>query len=491
MPRKSSIHFKPVSNVRFAVSHAERTDLSEPAYLLPQELRLANVVIAGSLSENEISALFEKERAGMTGQAKARKSSPFWEGVVVLDGVDAKQHSSNLNKWKRAYEKATGHKVLHMSVHLDEGYLDDKGKPQYNAHAHVIVNRMDGKNRIINLGRKQLADVQDLTAKVLQMQRGSTLEDRKGMRGRQHIPHREYRAQAEEGRLEVKQAVNKAKGENFQRNEVHIAEVKAKAKGQHEAEIAELKAKYKAEREAMKASGQATQQAYQALKVAHEAALAELVATRQELKDTNKKVIQMDKYTKKLEADLVESNSKIAQALVDKALAIEALIASGKKSEALRVTATGHRVAAEKLVAAAQRPLNPAIPLPQMGEVPPPKPTKTAPEPVLAPSLGKPLPEPEKTLKTRLSESWTAFVDWIKAKGGKVVQVQDGQDYFGPVVQRDDLHAVQSTGQGKHVIHELEKLDQVPELDNPKLEIRYRNGLGHVSGGHGRVPKMR
>lgn len=203
MTRKSSIHFKPVSNVRFAVSHAERTDLSEPEYLLPEEYRLDNVVVAGSLSENEIAALFEKEKAGMTGQAKARKSSPFWEGVVVLDGIDAKKHTDALQKWKTEYEKTTGHKVLHMSVHLDEGYLDEKGKPQYNPHAHVIVSRMDSKNRIVILGRKQLGQVQDLTAETLQMQRGSTLKERKGMRGRTHVPHRQFREQAEEGRLDL------------------------------------------------------------------------------------------------------------------------------------------------------------------------------------------------------------------------------------------------------------------------------------------------
>jgi hypothetical protein len=42
----------------------------------------------------------------------------------------------------------------------------------------VIVNRMDSKNRVISLDRKQLAAVQDLTAETLQMERGSTLKDR-------------------------------------------------------------------------------------------------------------------------------------------------------------------------------------------------------------------------------------------------------------------------------------------------------------------------
>lgn len=338
MTRKSSIHFKQVSNVRFAVSHAERTDLSEPEYLLPEEHRLENIVVAGSLSENQIAALFEKEKAGMTGQAKARKSSPFWEGVVVLDGVDAKKHTEALLKWKTEYEKTTGHKVLHMSVHLDEGYLDDKGKPQYNPHAHVIVSRMDSKNRIISLGRKQLADVQDLTASTLQMQRGSTLEEREGMRGRKHVPHRQFREQAEEGRLELdkEKSHSKTLGKMVVRQSNAVKELKSE-NDTLKAQIAELKAQYKLDREAMKASGEATQAQYQALKIKHEAAL--------------ERIVKMDEYTKKLEADVRAKDAKIAAELVAKAEVIEALVREGTKSQALLVTSEGHREAAAKLLA--------------------------------------------------------------------------------------------------------------------------------------------
>ena len=96
MPRKSSVHFKPVRNVRFAVSHSERTDLSEPGYLLPKEHQLPNVVVDGSLSENDLAALFIQQKERMTGQAKARGSSPFWEGVVVLGNTNSKEQSANL-----------------------------------------------------------------------------------------------------------------------------------------------------------------------------------------------------------------------------------------------------------------------------------------------------------------------------------------------------------------------------------------------------------
>jgi len=491
MQRGSSVHFKTVKSAIHAVSHADRT--VSPTYLLPPDKSFGTVVVLDD--EGSVASTLQKKLALASRQAlRSNDYSPLWEGVINLrrpvDGESQEVYKNEcktvIQEWCSKYEDMTGHKVLRADVHLDEGHMDG-GVALLNAHAHVIADKTNDKGRVIKLTPQKLRDIQTLTAAVTRLERGVNSR----ISGVNHLGHQAYRHMAEKGKLEtqqqVTQAVNKAKGENFQRNEVHIAEVKAKAKGQHEAEIAELKAKYKAEREAMKASGQATQQAYQALKVTHESALAELVATRQELKDTNQKVIQMDKYTKKLEADLVESNSKIAQALVDKALAIEALIASGKKSEALRVTATGHRVAAEKLVAA-QRPINPA---PKTGEAPLPKPTKTASGPILTPSLSKPLPEPEKTLKERLKASWDTFVDWIQGAGGKLDPVTASSRHDGPVVQLDDLHCIQKTGRTAYAVHQLGQLDQVPDLQNPKVSIQYRDGVGQVTGGTGRVPKMR
>ena len=59
---------------------------------------------------------------------------------------------------------------------------------------------MNAQNRIIKLERKALSSVQDMTAEVMQMQRGQTLAERAGKRGRQHVEHREFRAAAESSR---------------------------------------------------------------------------------------------------------------------------------------------------------------------------------------------------------------------------------------------------------------------------------------------------
>jgi len=267
------------------------------------------------MPEIELNDLFIKQKVGMSRQAKTAGSSPFWEGVIVLENTDAEAQSANLLEWKTAYEKATGHKVLHMSIHLDEGYMD-KDMPVYNPHAHVIVSRMDSKNKVIHLGRKQLAEVQDLTSISLKMERGSTLAERGGKRGRAHLGHREFRQKAEEARLaleadllktiKVAGAAQSALQFEISRLETEL-ELALEKPAQQEAE-------YAAERAAMKASGTAKQAEYtklreaneklteankllvielKALKKAHEATLAELKKANQTINDQAGEIAQL------------------------------------------------------------------------------------------------------------------------------------------------------------------------------------------------------
>ena len=566
MPRKSSIHFKPLTNIRFAVSHSERTDLSEPAYLLPKEHQLGNIVVAGSFSENDLAALFIKQKEGMTGQAKARASSPFWEGVVVLPNTNSQEQSTNLQAWKNAYEKETGHKVLHMSVHLDEGYLDALGKPQYNPHAHVIVSRMDEKNRVISLGRKQLANVQDLTAGQLKMERGSTLTEREGKRGRKHIPHKEFRHQADEKRLQL--ALKESAITTYERlvdaQNAHTEDQKETLKNFHlEAskvlqmqadldalarQITQLKEQYRLDREALKASGEAKQADYQSLKKVHEKALEELTATKAQaakvpdlveqlrvsqeqrakaqtqaakvpnleeqaakatkqlseaqtligqyqrdravlkasgeakqadhqtlkiahetalkyLENSKRNMTAMDEYSKKLKAALVKSDEKIATELIAKAKVIEDLVQAGVKSDSLLITSNGHRDAARQLMEKL------AI-------------SDEKVETLTAENTAGKANVP--SLASLVRASYVKFVEWITGNSGKRIEINtQSSDHCGPVLQLDDLHALQRVGIDKFAIHQLAHLDKVPRLDDPKMEIKYRGGFGQVIGNLG------
>ena len=481
MPRKSSVHFKPVSNVRFAVSHSERTDLSEPAYLLPKEHQLDNVVVTGSLSENELAALFIKQKEAMTGQAKARGSSPFWEGVVVLGNTDAQEQSTNLLAWKKAYEQTTGHKVLHMSVHLDEGYMDTQGKPVYNPHAHVIVSRMDEKNRVIKLERKELAAVQDLTAETLKMQRGSTLAERGGKRGRAHIGHKEFRLMADESRLDLEKPkadlarLQKKSKEWSDADLSKIKDLQAKLDGEPARQAAALAAQklqldeqYRQDRAALKASGEAKQADYQALKRAHEGAI-------EALKVSTQKVTALTQENQHLqtENERLEAISRITLKTLEVDFGVDIKPAEKLKGEDLE----RWREAAEDKVFEQQ-----------LAEMKPPAPAKRPAEaqkrPVEAPKTPKaPSPSPiqEKSLVERLAASLAAMLEWIKGAGGEREPVGPGTLHFGPVKHLDGLHCVQKTGR-RYAVHELAKLDRVPALDDPKMEIQYRDGVGLVKG---------
>ena len=440
MSRKSSIHFKPVANVRFAVSHSERTDLSEPAYLLSKEHQLPNIVLAGSLNEGGMAALFIQQKAGMTGQAKARGSSPFWEGVVVLPNTNGPEQSSNLQSWKNEYEKATGHKVLHMAIHLDEGYIDDAGGVHYNPHAHVIVSRMDERNRVIKLERKQLSEVQDLTAKTLQMERGSTLAERAGKRGRAHVPHKEFRLQADAKRLELDREKNTTAlygklidAQNIRSKEEWQQLKDAKAEvSKKDAELTQLKAQieekttqYQRDRDALKASGEATQGQLQA-QIDQLKSQAQREAARRAPDTTD--INPLSRY---------HPDNIAKREAQERDLAAAAILQSNKTREAV--------------------PLTPA-----------------------------PIP-PSPPLANRLQESLDAMAEWIRAIGGQQEAVKPSDQCFGPVKHMDRLHCVQKTGRNNYTLHRLADLDKMPGLDDPKMEIKYRNGVGQVVGKFGQV----
>jgi len=222
--RKSGMTIKQVSNARFAVSHAERTDLHEASYLLPHADRLENRVVFGGNRESEIAEIFEKRKANLSRQALAARASPFFEAVCVLPEVEqfksvSEYHeaiSERLMKLKNELEKSYGCTVLLIAVHLDEGHKDEEfGKLTRNPHAHILIDRavpLENK-RIrkrdekvkkkrpvdpsqLNLWQPtepQLVRIQTMTAEILQMQRGLTKEDREGKPSRPNINHFAFR----------------------------------------------------------------------------------------------------------------------------------------------------------------------------------------------------------------------------------------------------------------------------------------------------------
>lgn len=262
--RISGLTFKPVRNARFALGHASRSWPKEPSYLLPPAHRLPNRLVYEAVPEPAAVALFATRKAARSRQAKAAKASPFLEGVIVLPTVTGSDYAERmavqLQAWRVAFETATGCRVLHISMHLDEGYIDQAGQVQRNPHAHVITDRFLPNGRMWKPDRRELANVQTLTAKMLGMQRGQTHQDRKGAPARRHIPHQVYRRMMQAAAPTPELSSLKAQNRAMQAQAV-VTKANAVASNK--------KAAYGALRAFLKGSGMATQASYQALKALH------------------------------------------------------------------------------------------------------------------------------------------------------------------------------------------------------------------------------
>lgn len=276
--RISGLTFQSVSNSRFSVSHAERTELHEPGYLLPKEHRLANFVPFGLGQENQIAELFEKRKSGLSRQAKRAGASPFWEGVAVLPAVEEFESvdeyhrliSERLLTFKEDFENKTGCKILHISAHLDEGKLFENGEVARNTHAHILVDRSiisskDATKSVLwKPNAQELAAVQTMCATALQMQRGSTVQERQGRPSRKHVGHKQWR----EMQGDAQELLNSQ--ERHHGDVLTFVTESAESKKKHAVERAvagaDLKAAYALVRGFLKGSGQAKQADYQRLK---------------------------------------------------------------------------------------------------------------------------------------------------------------------------------------------------------------------------------
>lgn len=308
---KSSVNFKALKSASHAVSHASRS--VEPTYLLPEGKSLGTICLLDD--RGNVASVIEAKMALASRQALRQGDySPVWEGVINLQrpevGCDVSQYKKDcisiISEWCKSYQKMTGHTVLRADIHLDEGHVVD-GETLLNAHAHVMCDKTNEKGRVIKINAPELRKIQDMTAKVTGLDRGeSSLKT-----GRKHIDHQAYKYLAERGRLETQQQVSEVKGEldksqsdlmrqrklSKEWSDADLAKVK-----DLKAEITQLKAQYDQDRATLKASGEATQKAYQALKAAHEGALAELKKSNQKAEKMEKQITQLTDENTQLKA---------------------------------------------------------------------------------------------------------------------------------------------------------------------------------------------
>lgn len=491
---KASINFMAVKSAFQAVAHSART--ASPSYLLPPEMSFGTIVVLDDLGT--VAKTLDAKRSLASRQALRQDGySPLWEGILNLrrpsPGESAEDYkkdcSEKTNNWTVMYEALTGHKVLRVDIHLDEGRIED-GEVLLNGHAHIISDRTDAAGRVIKLSPKQLRELQTATAAAVELERG---EDAR-VTGRKHISHYQYKALAEAGRLESRVAVAEVKSE-LAEVRIELAETQANLVDERQANVLfvstveSLKAQYDADRTALKASGAAKQADYQALKIAHAEALTDLAAAKAKLDKGSENFAAYQAQTKAANA---VGNAAIKQARSERDTARAGLAAAktelaeykGKpakpadqaapvdKFKAMADAYQAHKAAGgdpalfQPAVAPTARPVQAVSPSLQGS--------------LFAPTLSRAPPQPQKSLLERLRAAWDALATWVKTVGGVLEPASASSTHSGEIVKLGEMHAVQHTHSRQFFSHDLSKLDTRPELGQV-VQIRYADGVGHVT----------
>ena len=128
-----------------------------------------------------------KDKNGKTHSR--RGSSPLREGVVVIKETTTME---DLLKFTDNVQERWGIDAIQIHIHRDEGHYEDVDRRmgwKPNLHAHIVWDWMDhstGKSR--KLSAKDMSQMQDLLAEVLEMQRGQ----RKSETGLEHLEQNEF-----------------------------------------------------------------------------------------------------------------------------------------------------------------------------------------------------------------------------------------------------------------------------------------------------------
>ena len=128
-----------------------------------------------------------KDKNGKTHSR--RGSSPLREGVVVIKETTTME---DLLKFTDSVQERWGINAIQIHIHRDEGHYEDIDRRigwKPNLHAHIVWDWMDhsaGKSRKLNV--KDMSQMQDLLAEVLEMQRGQ----RKSETGLEHLERNEF-----------------------------------------------------------------------------------------------------------------------------------------------------------------------------------------------------------------------------------------------------------------------------------------------------------
>jgi len=185
----SLIHNARIYNLSYAIDTPDKNETK--TYIPVPELR-------GFL--NKIKADYQQH--SKYNKRLPSNATPIKEGIL---NINAHHTFEEIEKCAMETARMMGVDVLSISVHRDEGHIDEDGNKNYNLHAHILYNYYDfDTHKVTRHPDGLMRKVQDRVAEILGMERGQLKEITK----RKHIPHGQYRAIAkahdEKTRLTVK-----------------------------------------------------------------------------------------------------------------------------------------------------------------------------------------------------------------------------------------------------------------------------------------------
>lgn len=206
--KKSSINFKAVASG--SEEHNQR--LVIPDYVIPGDEKIPKNI---SQVKEPIAERLEKIKSLYSQKVKQKwqtQMTPIKEAVIVIDQASFRDSEGKLSTQAvidklKALDKALfdryGIQSFQRYIHFDEGKKSERGAItplwERNLHAHVVFdwqNKQTGK--MAKIGRKEMSDIQTLTADIMGLQRG--VVNSKAER----LEHGEYRNKMEELQEELR-----------------------------------------------------------------------------------------------------------------------------------------------------------------------------------------------------------------------------------------------------------------------------------------------
>ena len=156
-----------------------------------------------------------------TGRKMQDKATPIREAVVVIKDDTT---MADMQRLSAAYKERFGIDAFQIAIHKDEGHHKAKEwKP--NLHAHIVFDWTDHQTgKSIKLNREDMAEMQTITARVLQMERGVSSD-------KQHLSAVQFKNQQEELRQQELKAATEQLQVGKARKEAAIEAAKSVSEG--------------------------------------------------------------------------------------------------------------------------------------------------------------------------------------------------------------------------------------------------------------------